>query len=157
MKFATTRTSLVLCALLLTSAAEASDDARAREQSAAFNKLAREAYARKDWNAFLENAKKAEQLRPGTAGLVFNVALAQARLGHADESAWLLDGLLDRGLDFEIGDMEDFAGVRNSPAFAALARHAAELAKPVGKSEVAFRLSEKDLLTEGIAWDPQTR
>jgi sugar lactone lactonase YvrE len=161
------RPGLVLVALLLTVAARAgaspaptaagSDDTDARAKSAAFNKLAREAYRNKDWPALLENARAAERLRPGTAGLVFNVAIAEARMGHADESARLLDGLLDRGLDFGIEGEEDFAAVRNTPAFAALFRHAAQLAKPAGKSEVAFRIPERDLLTEGIAWDPKTR
>lgn len=138
-------------------AAAPTDDSDARAKSAAFSKLAREAYANKDWAAFLENARAAERLRPGTAGLVLNVAIAEARMGHVEESARLLESLLDRGLDFDIKDQEDFAAVRTTPAFAALFRHAAQLGKPVGKSEVAFRIPDTQLLTEGIAWDPKTR
>src|SRR5262249_9114572 len=122
-----------------------------------FDQMAREAYRNKDWPAVLENARNAERLRPGTPRLVFNLASAHARLGHVDESAQLLEGLLARGLHFEIEDDPNFAGVIGTPAFQALARHAAALEKPVGRSEVAFRLPEKDLLTEGIAWDPKTR
>jgi sugar lactone lactonase YvrE len=157
MKFGTTGTSLVFCALLLASAAEASDDAQARAQSAEFDRKMREAYRQKDWPAFLENAQKAEQLLPGTPRLVYNLASAHARLGHVEEASKLLENLLARGLHFEIEDDPNFAGVITTPQFQALARHAAALETPVGSSEVAFRLSERDLLTEGIAWDPQTR
>jgi sugar lactone lactonase YvrE len=150
--------SVALAVFLAASVAVAlSESSSARARSAEFDKLAHEAYRRKDWTAFLDNARRAERLRPGTPRLVFNVACAEARLGHAEESARLLDGLLDRGLDFGIEAEQDFAAVRETPAFQALFRHAAELAKPRGKSEVAFRLPEKDLLTEGIAWDPVSR
>src|SRR5215470_6984691 len=150
--------SLLLIALLMSAAAAApADDAQARAQSAEFDRKMREAYRQKDWPAVLENAQKAEELRPGTPRLVFNLASAHARLGHAEEAARLLEGLLSRGLDFDISEDPNYAGVVATPPFQALARRAAELEKPVGKSEVAFRIPEKDLLTEGIAWDPATR
>jgi sugar lactone lactonase YvrE len=86
--------------------------------------------------------------------LVYNLACAQARNGHAAEAAKLLEGLLDRKLDLGSARDEDFAAVRDSEAFAGVRRRLAELHRPVGGSAVAFRLAEKDLLTEGIAYDP---
>jgi sugar lactone lactonase YvrE len=158
MRMSTRRLSLLLLALLLSAAAAVpADDAQARARSAEFDRKMREAYGQKDWPAVLENAQKAEELRPGTPRLVFNLASAHARLGHAEEAARLLEGLLSRGLDFDISDDPNYTAVIATPPFQALAKHAAELEKPMGKSEVAFRIPEKDLLTEGIAWDPATR
>jgi sugar lactone lactonase YvrE len=157
MRISMARLGLLLFTLLLSAAAAPTDDAQARAKSAEFDQKMREAYRQKDWPAVLENAQKAEELRPGTARLVFNLASAHARLGHAEEAARLLEGLLSRGLDFDISEDPNYAGVITTPPFQALAKHAAELEKPVGKSEVAFRIPEKDLLTEGIAWDPATR
>jgi hypothetical protein len=136
-------------------AAPSDDDAHAR--SLEFQKKAREAYARKDWPAFLSYSKQAEALRPGGPSLVYNLACAQARNGHADEAARLVEGLLDRKMDLGSETDEDFAAVAGSPAFAGVREKLLALRKPVGGSTVAFRLPEKDLLTEGIAYDPQTR
>ncbi len=45
----------------------------------------------------------------------------------------------------------------DSQAFAGVHRDLARLRRPVGGSAVAFRLAEKDLLTEGIAYDPASK
>jgi sugar lactone lactonase YvrE len=144
-------------ALAFAGAASAPSDDDARARSLEFQKKAREAYERKDWPAFLANAKEAEALRPGGPSLVYNLACAQARNENAGEAARLLESLLDRKMDLGSETDEDFAVVASSPAFAGVREKLRALRRPVGGSAVAFRLPEKDLLTEGIAYDPQTR
>jgi hypothetical protein len=132
------------------------DGEDAGQKSLEFQRRALDAYKRQDWPAFLENSRKAEALRPGVPRLVYNLACAEARNGNAAEAAKLLEGLLDRKLDMGSGDDEDFAAVRDSDSFAGVRRRLADLRRPVGSSTVLFRIPEKDLLTEGIAWDPRS-
>jgi sugar lactone lactonase YvrE len=132
-------------------------DADARARSLEFQKKAVEAYQRQDWPAFLENAQQAEALRPGNPRLLYNVACAQARNGQAAAAAKTLEGLIARKLDLGSDGDGDFAAVRDSEAFAGVRRALAQLRQPVGGSTVAFRLAEKDLLTEGIAYDPASK
>jgi hypothetical protein len=137
--------------------ADEEPDAASRAKSLEFQKKAAEAHQRQDWPAFLVNSREALALRPGSPRLTYNLACAEARNGNAAQAARLLEGLLDRRLDMGSATDEDFASVRGSAAFVEVARKLGELRKPVGGSTVAFRLAEKDLLTEGIAYDPESK
>jgi sugar lactone lactonase YvrE len=128
-----------------------------RAKSLEFQKKALAAYRAKDWPGFLENARQASALRPGEPRILYTLACAQARNGRAAEAAKILEGLIDRTLDFGSATDEDFAAVRDGPEFAGVRRGLAELRRPVGGSAVAFRLPEKDLLTEGVAYDPASK
>jgi sugar lactone lactonase YvrE len=155
------RAGAALAAALLALAGAAADqplgDADARTRSLEFQKKALAAYQAKDWPAFLENAKQASALRPGEPRILYTLACAQARNGHASEAAKILEGLIGRTLDFGSATDDDFAAVRDAPEFAGVRRGLAGLARPLGGSAVAFRLPEKDLLTEGIAYDPASK
>ena len=94
---------------------------------------------------------------PARPGNIYNLACAEARNGHVEASARLLTELLDRGIDYGIREDADLASARAQAAFEPVLRRVAELSKPEGGSAVAFRLAEKDLLTEGIAYDSATR
>ena len=137
--------------------AKGADEPDARARSLEYQKKALEAYGRKDWPAFRENALEAEALRPQIARLVYFAASAEARNGNAGEAARRIEALLRRKLDFGFAEDDDFAAVRDGDAFADARRLLAELRRPVGGSAVAFTLPEKDLLTEGIAYDPARR
>ena len=143
--------------LLMLVATGRGQDMAMREQTATLRVKAAEAHRAKDWPALLEATRKLRDLDPNRPGNIYNLACAEALNGHAVASARLLDELLDKGIDFGLEDEADLASARGSDAFAPLLRRAAEMKKPVGGSEVAFQLQEKDLLTEGIAYDPVTR
>ena len=152
------RTRALSAAILALAAALAPADAPdARERSLEYQRQAIEAYRRKDWAAFRDNALKAEALRPGVARLTYNAASAEALNGNAPEAARRIAELLRRRLDFGFEEDADFASVRGGEAFAEVRRLLAELRRPVGGSTVAFRLPEKDLLTEGIAYDAASK
>jgi hypothetical protein len=136
-------------------AGEAGREDRAR--SLEFHKRARAAYERRDWPAFLENSRQALALAPGNARLTYSLACAEAVSGHAAEAARLLEELLARRMDLGYEQDENFAAVRDTEVFSEVRRLLAQLRRPVGGSVVAFRLPEKDLLTEGIAYDPLSR
>ena len=159
-QFAATRRILAILAVawllgVRIGAEEPAADVRAR--SLEYQKKALEAHRKADWPAFLENSRKASELRPGNPYLLYNLACAEARNGLASDAAKILEGLFARRLDFDFEKDEDFAGVRDSAAFAAARRAQSELRKPLGGSTVAFRLPERDLLTEGLAFEPDAR
>jgi sugar lactone lactonase YvrE len=88
---------------------------------------------------------------PGNGDVMYRLAKALASAGQAEEAVRWLAGALDQGLDVDLGD----------PVFKPLAARTDFLElqqkadRPgVSTSHVAFRLAEKDLIPEGIAWDP---
>lgn len=152
------RLGLGLCMLVLLGCAAArGQDAASAKQLRELRLRAAEAHRAKDWPALLEAARRALEMEPGRPGNLHNLACAEALSGNLEASAKLLNELLDRGIDFGIEQDADLAAARDSKAFAPLLRRAQEMRRPEGGSSVAFRLQEKDLLTEGIAYDPTTR
>lgn len=127
------------------------------EKIAALQKQSIACYEKKDFARFLDFAKQAEALRPGSPALLYNVACGEALTGDTAGAARDLASLFDRKLDLAYEKDGDFAAVRDTPAFEGVRRKAAGLRSPVANGQVAFRLPQKDLLTEGIAYDPQTR
>jgi poly(3-hydroxybutyrate) depolymerase/sugar lactone lactonase YvrE len=89
--------------------------------------------------------------------LLLQLAQQQARAGRAGEAAATLVQLLDLGGGLDADRDSAFVPHWRSPAFAAARARHAERSRPVGASAVAFRLAERDLIPEGIAWDPGTR
>lgn len=134
--------------------ARAADDAR--EKALELQKKAVECHGRKDWQCFLESARAAEALLPGNLRLVYNLACAESLTGDFAGAAKHLQLVLDRQLDLGIEADEDLAALRAAPEYRAVASRLAALQAPVSKSQVAFRLPQKDLVTEGIAFDPKT-
>jgi len=147
--------SLGLGAALLVGRA-ACDDASVARELQELRKKAIAAYQSKDWPAFLNATRQAFQLQPSRPGNAYNLACAEALSGDFEAAARLLGGLLDQGIDYGLTDSPDFAEARKNPSFQPLLSRVAELSKPLGGSTVAFRLLEKDLLTEGIAHDAKT-
>jgi len=129
----------------------------ARQKALELQKKAIACHGQKDWQCFLENSRQAEALLPGNLRLVYNLACAESLTGDFGGAAKHLGLLLDRQLDLGIEGDEDLAPLRTAPEYAPVARRLAVLQAPVSKSTVAFRLPQKDLLTEGIAFDPKTR
>jgi sugar lactone lactonase YvrE len=147
----------VLFLLLVLSASRALGDDDARRKALELQKKAIACHEAKDWQCFLDTSRQAEALLPGNLRLVFNLACAESLTGDFAGAAKHLGLVLDRQLDLGIEGDEDLAPLRAAPEYAAVARRLAALQAPVSKSTVAFRLPQKDLLTEGIAFDPKTR
>jgi len=119
---------------------------------------ARAAYRAKDYETAYRKSSEALALRPGRAAFELNVAFAASRTGRFRESAAALVRLLDRGIDFGVEESGELAALRSSPEYAAVKTALAKMSAkpPVARARLEFRLPEKDLLTEGIAFDPAT-
>ena len=151
------RLALCLFVACLGAARNARAEDETRQRALELQKKAVECHGRKDWQCFLENARAAEALLPGNLRLVYNLACAESLTGDFAGAAKHLELVLDRQLDLGIEADEDLAPLRAAPEYRPVAAKVAALQAPVSKSRVAFRLPQKDLVTEGIAFDPKTR
>jgi sugar lactone lactonase YvrE len=112
------------------------------------------AYESHDYRAFLEHAKRAEALRPLHGGVVYALASAYALNGNVPDAVATLQRFASLGYFADVSADSDFVAVRGSPEFANVRRALEANRMPVVRSTVAFTLPEKDLLTEGVAYDP---
>jgi len=115
---------------------------------------ARKAYQEKDYAAFVENIKTALDLRPTHQTYMYYLAVGYALLGNKQESlAWLSKGA-DMGFVYPADKEKDFDSLRESDEFKAILKKIESNRAPVNRSEVAFTMREKGLITEGLAYDP---
>jgi hypothetical protein len=106
---------------------------------------------------FLAHARAAAQAAPAHPVAPYNLACALALVGQPVEAAAELDRLSAAGVAFDLDHDRDFDPIRQAPAFvAARERLEAVRARRIETSRVAFTLPDRDLLTEGIAYDSLT-
>ena len=155
-----------LCVVVAIGATDAADaagapdvplpsEADAETRAWALYRAARSAYQRGDHTAFLATTRQALALVPDDPTLLVDEARGAALTGQPAAALQALARLATLGLEVDIAHA-DFAALRPLPAFVEVTRRLAAVTTPVGSSTVAFRLAEKDLLTEGIAHDPTT-
>ena len=114
------------------------------------------AYQAHDVPAFLAHAREAQRLRPDHGGVTYALASACAMSGDTAGAFAMLRHFARLGYTADLMADSDFVSLRSLPAFAAIRRSLARNAEPVVRSQPAFTLPERDLLTEGIAYDPRT-
>lgn len=119
----------------------------ARQRAIELQKKAIDCHEKKDWACFLETSRQAVAVLPGNTRLVYNLACAEALTGDYAAAAKHLESVVDRRLDLGIESDDDLAALRASPAFEPVRAKLALLKRPVVRSAVAFRLSQKDLVT----------
>jgi sugar lactone lactonase YvrE len=122
-----------------------------------YERLARQAYSEKDYAAFLANIKRAAELRPNHPRLTYLVALAYALNGYDAEALEWLGRMASMGLVSHPEADEGFRSIKDSEGFKTVVEKFRRNARPVVNSKPAFMLSERGLVPEGIAYDPQTK
>jgi sugar lactone lactonase YvrE len=115
------------------------------------------AYRAKDYAASLENFQKASALLPNYPRFIYNIAALQTLLGRHSEAIKGLNQLADMGLVFAIDQQQEFEPLKSLDEFKALLKKFAGNQTPVVKSETAFTVDEKGLVTESVAYDPSAR
>ena len=128
----------------VTSHADAYSDARAELISA---------YQSEDFGAMRQAAHKALDARPGYPGARFNLALAELLDGDAGGSLQTLNTLVIEGIDYGVGDMEEFVELQQLEGWQEYQGAVEKLHEPVGGATIAFRYSKADFVPEGIAID----
>ncbi|HLY16771.1 MAG TPA: hypothetical protein VKR61_06080 [Bryobacteraceae bacterium] len=121
------------------------------------NHSAHQALQAKDYAKLRDTLLELRPLLPGNPRILYNLAAAEARLGHAEAALTELQSLAAAGLVYDFNADDDFASLRGSPQFAALLLRVAQNRKPFGSAAAVSSLPEPDLLPEDIAYDPKTR
>jgi len=114
------------------------------------------AYEAHDVPAFLAHAREAQRLRPDHGGVTYALASACAMAGDTAGALAMLRRFARLGYTADVLADSDLAPLRTLPAFDTISRSLARNAEPVMRSQVAFTLPQRDLLTEGIAHDPRS-
>jgi streptogramin lyase len=112
------------------------------------------AYRQKDYKAYLKNIRQAVGLWPDNAGLQLQLAGALARNGLKAEALQRLDQLVRMKIQLDLVDNPDLDSLRGSKPLQKLLAQYAQLKKPVVNSQFAFSIPQKDLVAEGITYDP---
>lgn len=126
-------------------------------QSRKFERQAIADYRAKNYPAFLENIKKASNFRPNHLRLIYNLAVAYNVNNQMDEALNALNQLAKMGLSFQIEKDDDFKPLFELEKFKAIQNEMNRNKLPLNKSQKAFSISQKDLITEGITYNPKTK
>lgn len=115
------------------------------------------AYRAKDYPAFLAAMRRYHAREPSLSAAIYNLAAAEALTGAPAEAVKHLRQLADAGLGFAIEKDADFASLVKRADFQAVVAAMARARAPRGKAEVAVTLDQRDLLLEGVTYDPKTK
>lgn len=140
---------------ILAAPAAAQDDPVLASRAA--HQQAVKAYEAHDVPGFLAHAREAERLRPDHGGVIYTLASAYAMAGDTAGALAMLQRFAALGYTADVMADSDLAPLRSLPQFDAVRRALSRNATPLMRSEAAFTLPERDLLTEGVAYDPRTR
>jgi hypothetical protein len=115
------------------------------------------AFAKKQFGDAVKHFSRALGNAPSQPGLMAELARAEHMAGDTPRAIARLAAALRLGSGLDVVDDPAIAALLSRPE-AASAREAADaLRKPVGTATEAFRLSERDLIPEGITYDPADR
>lgn len=125
------------------------------QQSREFVKAALKLYQEKNYPAYLENMEKANKLRPNHPELTYNYAGALALTGKKELALKELNKFADFGVIANPLADEDFSSIKDSKEFQEIIKKIEKNNLPIGELETIASLPEKDLITEGLAFDSQ--
>lgn len=114
-------------------------------------------YQEKNYTAYLEALEKAVKLRPNHPELTYNYACALALTGNKKAALVELNKFADFGVIAEPAKDNDLDSIKEAPEFEAVLKKIEKNRLPTGQVETLFKLSEKDLITEGLAYDQQEK
>jgi sugar lactone lactonase YvrE len=115
------------------------------------------AYRAKDYPAFLAAMRRFHAREPSLSAAIYNLAAAEALTGAPADAVRHLKRLADAGLGFAVDKDPDFASLGKRADFRAVVAAMARARAPRGKAVVAATLDQRDLLLEGVAYDPKAR
>lgn len=116
--------------------------------------LSQQKLADRDLPGYLKYAEQAHTLAPFDLWFVANLAKAYAMNGYKTKCIEILDDLAVMGFDFKIERDSGFANVWNHSLVKQISVRAKDNSS-VHTSGVSFTVPEKDLIPEGIAYDPR--
>lgn len=108
----------------------------------------------KDTAAFLQLAQQAYTLAPKHPGIMINLAKAFSMTGKKTKSIELLDDISVIGVDYQVENDSGFMNIWKHSLLKNISSRAKKN-KELISSDLAYTHNEKDLIPEGIAYDPR--
>lgn len=118
--------------------------------------LSSNAYQSKDYSEYHRLMSKIVELEPQKYRHYYNLACACALNGDVRNTVKILGVLLNEGYDPAIlaETDSDFDRIRSAIPFQEIISRIKEKTQPLNNSSIALSIPEKDLIPEGIAYDP---
>lgn len=113
-----------------------------------------QAFREKNYPSYLSEIRKAVQKIPNHPSFVYHLAKALALNGKTHEALDALDRVAKLGEGIKIEEEEAFTSIFGTPNFTKIARQFAQNRQASGSSQIAFEIPARDLIPEGIAYDP---
>lgn len=123
------------------------------KKSVEFEQKAISAYKVKDFSNFLVYMLKANDLRPNHPRIIYNLGSAYALNSKPELALKQIQRLVKMGLFYSFEKDEDFISLYQLKKFNILKAKADLNKKPINISQKVFSINQKDLITEGIAFD----
>jgi tetratricopeptide (TPR) repeat protein len=139
---------LILCLI--------SGSVQAQDVQGFFN-LAKEAYQKKDYNAYYLNLKEANRLHPYHQGILYRLGAAAALTEKSEEAFSYLKKAIAIDANFELNENADLASLKDKKEFGELLALKKEGLSPIINSDTAFVIKDRVLHTEGIEYYPATK
>ncbi|MCU0427356.1 MAG: hypothetical protein MUF71_17205 [Candidatus Kapabacteria bacterium] len=126
-----------------------------------YEQAARTAYKSENMADFVRNLEQALALKPNHPRLMYNLAAGYTAEAKHEAALRLLEKVAATGMVYPVAKNPLFAVFRDSlpfkARFDACSKRFEASTKPVGTSMEAFRIAEKGLITESVAYDPQEK
>ncbi|MCB0488357.1 MAG: hypothetical protein KDC99_07765 [Cyclobacteriaceae bacterium] len=120
-----------------------------------YNK-AKEAHESNDLVGFYNNIKEAGRLHPFHQIIQYQLGIAAALNGHADEAIDALSKAIHTTATLDLSNPE-LKGLEKEQKFRELLTTQQELQRPVLQSDTAFTISERNAHIESVVYDPKTK
>ena len=147
--------SLIFFLILISTATTFGQEPNFKEGNK-FYRVAMEHYQAKKYDSLLINMTKALELRPNHPTMLYNLGVSYVLNDKFDEAFKILHKIVKMGLFYRVGKDQDFATLLNNDKFKIILNELKENSIPTNHSSVQLEYPEKDLITEGVAFDPET-
>ena len=118
---------------------------------------AREASTNDDLQNFYFYAETCYNLNPSCMIFIYNYAIANALKKNIEKTVFILERLLSNGVNSDILNNSLFDFVRSNEKYQNLAELYSNSPAKIINSELAFEIPEKDIIPEGITYNPVTK
>jgi len=118
--------------------------------------LSIKAYQNKNYSDYLKYTKKSLEYSANNLTLQYNLAGAYSLNNKLQKSYKLLYNLLKKGFITDFREDDDFKNLQEFDKYNILENLLEKNLEPTNNYEIAFEIPEKDLIPEGIAYNPIT-
>lgn len=146
---------LILVSILLTASPMFAQQLNVQKSNEHF-KNAVEFFKEKNYSKSIEELTAANELRPNYPRYLYSLASIYSKAGEGSKAMEVLNKIASFKIYFDIEKDSEFVSLFKTNEFIDLKNKFNSNLTPVIKSKHAFSLNEKNLLTEGIAYNPVT-